>query len=58
MGRPRKGYEYQGCNEDCLNCPYPDCVKPISEIKTDKQTKEALKKHNSKKIIFMVYQRE
>lgn len=25
-----------GCNEDCLNCPYPDCYKPAREIKTEK----------------------
>ena len=20
--------KFKGCNEDCLNCPYPDCYKP------------------------------
>ena len=24
-----------GCNEDCFNCPYPDCLKPTHEIRTD-----------------------
>ena len=24
-----------GCNEDCFNCPYPDCYKPVSRIKSD-----------------------
>jgi hypothetical protein len=33
MGRPRKGYKYQGCNEDCFNCPYPDCYKPAQGMK-------------------------
>ena len=33
MGRYKKGFEYKGCNEDCLNCPYPDCVKPAREMK-------------------------
>lgn len=22
-----------GCNEDCFNCPYPDCYKPTQEMK-------------------------
>ena len=24
-----------GCNEDCFNCPYPDCYKPTKLIKDD-----------------------
>ena len=24
-----------GCNEDCLNCKYPDCYKPELTIKHD-----------------------
>jgi hypothetical protein len=24
---------FHGCNEDCLNCPYPDCYKPVSQMK-------------------------
>lgn len=24
-----------GCDEDCFNCRYPDCVKPVQKIKTD-----------------------
>lgn len=23
---------YHGCNEDCFNCEYPDCLKPYSEF--------------------------
>ena len=30
MGRYKKGLEYKGCDEDCLKCPYPDCLKPAS----------------------------
>lgn len=22
-----------GCDEDCINCPYPDCYKPAHDIK-------------------------
>lgn len=22
-----------GCNEDCFNCPFPDCYKPTQEMK-------------------------
>ena len=32
----KKGYrKFKGCNEDCFNCPYPDCYKPVNEIKND-----------------------
>ena len=24
--------ENGGCNEDCLNCKYPDCYKPMKAI--------------------------
>ena len=33
MGRPKKGQVFKGCDEDCQNCPYPDCYKPIHELK-------------------------
>lgn len=23
---------YHGCEEDCFNCEYPDCLKPYSEF--------------------------
>ena len=29
----KRRLKYTGCNEDCLNCPYPDCLKPANEIK-------------------------
>ena len=35
MKKKRKGV-YRGCNEDCFNCPYPDCYKPTGNIKQDK----------------------
>ena len=22
-----------GCNEDCFNCPFPDCYKPVNDMK-------------------------
>lgn len=40
MGRPRKGYKYQGCNEDCFNCKYADCYKPTHLMKKGKQIYE------------------
>lgn len=33
MGRYKKGFEYKGCNEDCFNCSYPDCMKPVQQMK-------------------------
>ena len=24
-----------GCNEDCFNCPFPDCYKPSQKMKYD-----------------------
>lgn len=31
----KKVIKYKGCNEDCLNCPYPDCLKPVKEMKSE-----------------------
>lgn len=25
-------HKYSSCNEDCENCPYPDCVRPVSSF--------------------------
>jgi hypothetical protein len=25
--------KFHGCNDDCFNCPYPDCYKPTEQIK-------------------------
>ena len=25
-----------GCDEDCFNCPYPDCYKPALQMKKEK----------------------
>lgn len=30
----RKKPKWEGCNEDCEHCPYPDCYKPYSELKS------------------------
>lgn len=27
-----------GCNEDCFNCPFPDCYKPVSEMECTRNT--------------------
>ena len=26
--RVRKGYDFPGCDDDCFNCKFPDCLKP------------------------------
>lgn len=31
--KKKKNYKKDGCNEDCFNCPYPDCYKPASKMK-------------------------
>ena len=36
MAKKYLGKRYKGCNEDCFNCPYPDCYKPTGEMKRDK----------------------
>lgn len=28
--RKRKARGYDGCNKDCYNCPYKDCLAPAS----------------------------
>ena len=28
---------YRGCNEDCANCPYPDCYKPVHQMKATRE---------------------
>ena len=37
-----KREKYNGCKEDCFNCPYSDCLKPVSKMHTDLIYKEAL----------------
>lgn len=26
--RISKGYDFPGCDDDCFNCKFPDCMKP------------------------------
>lgn len=33
---------FKGCDEDCFNCTYPDCLKPCQEMKVDKELRAAL----------------
>ena len=37
-----------GCDEDCMNCPYPDCYKPTMECKTDTFVSALLRERPSK----------
>lgn len=37
-----------GCDEDCMNCPYPDCYKPTMECKTDTFVSALLRERTSK----------
>ena len=40
--RLKKSPRFMGCDEDCFNCPYPDCRKPGYKMKADKALSEAL----------------
>lgn len=40
-GKGIKPLKFHGCNEDCFNCPYPDCKKPAGKFKTDRTVIEA-----------------
>ena len=34
----KKGYrKFKGCNEDCWNCPYPDCYKPVGQLRSTRE---------------------
>lgn len=33
MPRKKGVSKFHGCTEDCLNCPYPDCYKPVQGMK-------------------------
>lgn len=45
-----KAFKRQGgCDEDCMNCPYPDCYKPAIECKADKFVSALLRERTSKK---------
>lgn len=35
--RKRKKPKWEGCNEDCEHCPYPDCFKPVAEMKATRE---------------------
>ena len=37
-----------GCNEDCLNCKYPDCFKPTQDISVDESLQKALQSPEGK----------
>ena len=39
-----------GCDEDCMNCPYPDCYKPTESIKSDRTYAKVLCDRPSKEI--------
>lgn len=47
MAKKYLGKRYKGCNEDCLNCKYPDCYKPTYQMKTDKTFKVSKKSTES-----------
>ena len=46
----KKGYrKFNGCDEDCAHCPYPDCYKPVSLMKATGELDGILKKGNETK---------
>lgn len=48
MGRPKLGQEFRGCDEDCLNCAYPDCLKPSREMKPTREVSSKVIEHVGK----------
>ena len=43
----RKGYKkFKGCNEDCAHCPYPDCYKPVAEMKATREIVDIFEKRD------------
>jgi hypothetical protein len=39
QGRPK----FKGCNEDCFNCKYSDCKKPVHQLKQDNSIFNAIR---------------
>lgn len=46
--------KFNGCNEDCANCPYPDCLKPVREIKTENISKREKEQETSQGKMYTV----
>lgn len=44
----RKKVKFNGCNEDCAHCPYPDCLKPAYQIKSDGEIISKREKNNKR----------
>lgn len=40
--KEKSAVRFKGCDEDCFNCPYPDCLKPDNKCSTDWIPKEEL----------------
>ena len=34
----KRKHKWQGCNEDCEHCPYPNCYKPATLMKPTRET--------------------
>lgn len=52
-GKPPK-IKFNGCNEDCFNCPYPDCIKPVGQMKKDNSVVLAKKTGESQAKMYTV----
>lgn len=46
MGRKKGSKNFKGCNEDCAHCPYPDCYKPVAEMKATRETVDISEKRD------------
>lgn len=42
-----------GCDEDCFNCPYPDCYKPALQMKKEK-TEPPIRERKSRPHMYTV----
>ena len=46
--------KFTGCDEDCAHCPYPDCLKPVKEIKTENISKREKEQETSQQKMYTV----
>lgn len=54
MAKKRGRPKFQGCNEDCFHCPYPDCKKPARLMEKDNSVVKAIRVNGSYEKMYTV----